>query len=294
MPSPTSVLHRRLDLDGVDVFYRCAGPQDAPVLLLPHGYPCSSYAFRQYIPLLADRWRLLAPDFPGCGYSATPDDFAYDFDGYAGFLDRFTRRLGIERFALYLHDFGSQIGLRLAIAQPERIAALILQNGDIYEDTLGPKYAALQQFFANPSDAAREELAQAVSLDGFKEEFLNEVSPAMALRIPPDLWQLHWALMTPRRRQIAVAVIAGLKDNLAWFPRYQAYLREHQPPTLIVWGPRDGYMPEASARAYLRDLPDAELHLFDDGGHWLLETHLDEVAALSREFLDRVHPGAST
>ncbi|WP_301358514.1 alpha/beta fold hydrolase [Stutzerimonas nitrititolerans] len=145
------VTHHRLDLDGIDVFYRAAGPQDAPVVLLPHGYPCSSYEFRDLMPLLADRWRLLAPDFPGCGYSATPDDFTYDFDGYADFLERFTRHLGIERFALYLHDFGSQIGLRLAIAQPQRITALIVQNGDIYEDQLGPKYAALQRFFANPT-----------------------------------------------------------------------------------------------------------------------------------------------
>ncbi|KJH84989.1 alpha/beta fold hydrolase [Stutzerimonas stutzeri] len=285
----SSVIHHRLDLDGIEVFYRAAGPQGAPVVLLPHGYPCSSYEFRAYMPLLADRWRLVAPDFPGCGYSATPEGFSYDFDGYADFLARFIQRLGIERFALYLHDFGSQIGLRLAIAEPQRIAALILQNGDIYEDQLGPKYAALQQFFANPTPQARAGLAEAVSLKGFEEEFLNEVDPATALRIPPDLWHLHWALMTPRRHEIATQVIAGLKDNLAWFPRYQAYLREHQPPTLIVWGPRDGYMPQGSAKAYLRDLPDAELHLFDDGGHWLLETHLEQVAQLSRDFLGRVH-----
>lgn len=265
------VTHHRLDLDGIDVFYRAAGPQDAPVVLLPHGYPCSSYEFRGLMPLLADRWRLLAPDFPGCGYSATPDDFTYDFDGYADFLERFTRHLGIERFALYLHDFGSQI----------------VQNGDIYEDQLGPKYAALQRFFANPTPQARAGLADAVSLEGFEEEFLNEVEPELAERIPPDLWHLHWALMSPRRKEIAVQVIAGLKENLAWFPRYQAYLRDHQPPALIVWGPRDGYMPEGSARAYLRDLPNAELHLFEDGGHWLLETHLYEVARLSRDFLVR-------
>src|SRR5690606_6195899 len=137
--------------------------------------------------------------------------------------------------------FGSQIGLRLAIAQPQRITALIVQNGDIYEDQLGPKYAALQRFFANPTPQARAGLADAVSLEGFEEEFLNEVEPALAERIPPDLWHLHWALMSPRRKEIAVQVIAGLKENLAWFPRYQAYLRDHQPPTLIVWGPRDGY-----------------------------------------------------
>jgi pimeloyl-ACP methyl ester carboxylesterase len=293
MQPPAQVLHQHLDLNGIEVFYREAGPADAPVLLLPHGYPCSSYQFRHLMPLLADRWRLVAPDFPGCGYSATPYDFTYDFDGYADFLARFAGRLGIERFALYLHDFGSQIGLRLAISRPQRVAALIVQNGDIYEDQLGPRYAALQQFFANPSEEALGSLAEAVSLDGFREEFLNEVEPQVAARIPPDLWQLHWSLMTPLRKHIALQVIAGLRENLAWFPHYQAYLRQHRPPTLILWGPRDGYMPEGAARAYLRDLPDAELHLFEDGGHWLLETHLQQAAELIREFLGRVHTEAA-
>lgn len=283
------VKHRTLTLDGYQVFYREDGPADAPAVLLPHGYPCSSYEFRNYIPALADRWRLVAPDFPACGYSDTPDGFAYDFDGYAGFLVKFADAVGLGRFAIYLHDFGSQIGLRLAIRRPERIAALIIQNGDIYEDALGPKYAPLQAFFRNPTPEAREKLSEAVSLEGFKEEFLNEVAPPEAEEIPPDLWRLHWALMTPRRREIATDVIAGLKENLAWFPRYQAYLREHRPPTLILWGPKDGYMPEPAARAYLRDLPGAELHLLEDAGHWLLETHLEEAVDLTRDFLGRVH-----
>jgi pimeloyl-ACP methyl ester carboxylesterase len=282
-----SAKHRYINLDGTNVFLREAGPASAPALLLPHGYPCSSYEFRQLIPALADRWHLIAPDFPGCGYSGTPDQFRYDFDGYADFLDRLMQRLDVPRFALYLHDFGSQIGLRLAIARPRSITALVIQNGDIYEDALGPKYEPLQAYFRNPTAEAKAKLAEAVSEEGFKDEFLNEVSPEVAARIPPDLWRLHWSLMTPRRKQIAVDVIAGLKDNLDWFPRYQAYLREHQPPTLIVWGPKDGYMPEPSARAYLRDLPQAELHLLPDGGHWLLETHLDEVTRLMRDFLSR-------
>lgn len=281
------VKHRHLVLDGMRVFYREAGPASAPVVLLPHGYPCSSYEFRNFMPALGDRWRTVAPDFPGCGYSDTPDGFAYDFDGYAGFLERFVDALGIGRFALYLHDFGSQIGLRLAIRQPRRIAGLIIQNGDIYEDQLGPKYAPLQAYFRNPTKAARAKLAEAVSEEGFRDEFLNGAGER-AERISPDLWTLHWGLMTPRRKEIAVDVIAGLRENLAWFPRYQAYLREQRPPTLIVWGPRDGFMPEGAARAYLRDLPEAELHLLA-GGHWLLETHLADVVARTRDFLARVH-----
>lgn len=282
----TVVQHRFVDVAGVRTFYREAGPRDAPVVLLPHGYPCSSYEFRNLMPPLADRWRLIAPDFPGCGYSETPEGFAYTFDGYAAFLERLLGRLDVERFALYLHDFGSQIGLRLAMCQPERITALILQNGDIYEDALGPEYAGLKAYWRDPTPAARARLAEAITEDGFRKEFLNQVRPDIAERIPPDLWKLHWSLTTPRRREIYLDVIAGLRENLAWFPRYQAYLREHQPPTLIVWGPQDGYMPEGAARAYLRDLHEAELHLLD-GGHWLLETNLEEVAMLMRSFLAR-------
>ena len=147
MSPTTAVRHRRLDLDGVEVFYREAGPADAPAVLLPHGYPCSSYEFRALMPLLADRWRLVAPDFPGCGLSATPEGYPYTFDGHADFLRRFAARVGLERFVLWLHDFGSQVGLRLAIAEPHRIAALIIQNGDVYEDTLGPQYAELRRYW---------------------------------------------------------------------------------------------------------------------------------------------------
>jgi pimeloyl-ACP methyl ester carboxylesterase len=284
-----SVRHRHVTIDGIRIFYREAGREDAPAILLPHGYPCSSYQFRNLMPALADRWRLVAPDFPGFGHSDTPEGFAYDFDGYAAFLERFAEAMRLERFALYLHDYGSQIGLRLAIRRPERIAALIVQNGDIYEDVLGPKYAALTEHFAKPTTETRARLVAAASEEGFRDEFLNDVRADLAERIPPDLWKLHWPLMdTARRRAIAVGLMEGLKENLGWFPRYQAYLREHRPPTLIAWGPQDGFMPEPSAQAWLRDLPEAELHLLD-GGHWALETNLAEIVALARDFLGRVH-----
>jgi len=280
------VRHRQVSLSTGTVFFREAGPAEGPVLLLPHGYPCSSYEFRNLMPWLADSWRTLAPDFPGCGYSDTPADFPYNFDGYATFLEEFLERQRVGRFVLYLHDFGSQIGLRLAIRHAERVAGLIIQNGDIYRHALGPKYATLLKLFAAPEDPQPTLLA-GVTKEEFRAEFLNDVAPEVRERIPPDLWELHWSLMTPLRRKIAATVIAGLKENLDWFPRYQEYLRVHQPPTLIVWGPKDGYMPEASADAYRRDLPEAELHLISDGGHWLLETHLAEVVALVKPFLDK-------
>ena len=280
------VKHRRILLGGVDVFYREAGPADAPTLLLPHGYPSSSIEFRGLMAALGDRYHLLAPDFPGQGLSATPDGFDYSFDGYARFLEAFAVAKGVGSFVLYLHDFGSQIGLRLAIERPERIKALIIQNGDIYEDVLGPKYEGLKAYFVDKSPQKLADIAAAVSEEGFKDEFLNDLRPELREVIAPDLWQFHWSLVTPERKAIIIGLITGLEENLRWFPRYQAYLREHQPPTLIVWGPQDGYMPEPSARAYLRDLPEAELHLLD-GGHWLLETNLDEVAPMIRNFLDR-------
>jgi pimeloyl-ACP methyl ester carboxylesterase len=288
------ILHRTIVVDSIQIFYREAGPENAPVVLLPHGYPSSSFQFRHFMPALADRWRLFAPDFPGFGYSDTPDRtrFSYTFDGYADFLERFTTAMNVTRYALYLHDYGSQIGLRLALKRPERVAALIIQNGDIYEDELGPKYEPLKTYWAHPTPEGRGKLAEAVSEEGFRDEFLNDVREDLTKQISPDLWKLSWPLMqTPQRREIAIGLMEGLRENLEWFPRYQAYLREHRPPTLIVWGPQDGYMPEGSARAYLRDLPEAELHLLD-GGHWALETNLNEIVTLVRDFLGRVHSSA--
>jgi pimeloyl-ACP methyl ester carboxylesterase len=284
--------HRHIDVNGHRTFYREDGPADAPVVLLPHGYPCSSYQFRRLMPALADRWRTLAPDFPGFGYTSTPDPtaFSYDFDSYARFLEGFANALGLSRYVVWLHDYGSQIGLRHAIAHPERIRALIIQNGDIYQDALGPKYATIQAYWNDKTPQNHRPLEEAVNEEGFRHEFIGEVAPDVAERISPDLWTLHWRLMdTPVRRALSVGLMEKLEENLSWFPRYQAYLRERQPQALIVWGPEDGYMPRNAAVAYLRDLPNAELHLLDGAGHWLLETHFDHAVALVRDFLARIH-----
>lgn len=283
----TATRHRRIDVNGVDTFYREAGPADAPVMLLPHGYPASSFAYRRLLPALADRWRLVAPDFPGSGYSADPEDFAYDFSGFAEWLSAFADALEISHHVLWLHDFGSQIGLRYAIHHPDRIAGLVISNGDIYEDELGPGYEGLQRYWREPTLENLRVIQDAITAEGFREEVLNDVGDDLAERMAPEMWSLHWSLMTDRRRDIALRVIAGLRENVAWFPVYQDYLRRHKPRTLLLWGPHDRYMPAASARAYLRDLPDAELHLLD-AGHWVLETRFDECVRLLRPFLERV------
>ncbi|MFC6486626.1 alpha/beta fold hydrolase [Nitratireductor sp. GCM10026969] len=286
----TRVRHSRVQTGQVDTFYREAGPEHAPVVLLPHGYPCSSYEFRNLMPRLADKWRLIAPDYPGFGYSGTLDDFDYSFDGYARWLDQFVQQLKIERFVIYLHDFGSPIGARLAIMRPERVVAQIIQNGDIpYEDALGPKYADIEKAWSLPDNEmhAAAAMREAVTEENFRDEFLNDIREELADLVPPDLWQLHWLQMTERRKDVTADILFGLKANRQWFPEHRKYLQQHRPPTLIVRGPQDHYMPEGSARAYLRDLPDAELHLLD-GGHWLLETNLEEVVSLIRPFLDRI------
>jgi pimeloyl-ACP methyl ester carboxylesterase len=284
------VHHARVTVDGVDTFYREAGPVDAPVLLLPHGYPASSYVYRNLMAALGNRWRLVAPDLPGFGYSATPspEDFAYTFAAYGEFLNAFVDALHLERYIVWLHDYGSQFGFRLAMAQPERVAGLVIQNGDIYEDAFGPKYEFLRKLWDNPGPASRRRIAEHVTLEGFESEFRGELPDDVADRISPDLWTLHWALMnTPERLANLIHLLEDQPSTLDWFFSEQAYLREHQPPTLIVWGPHDGYMPEDSARAYHRDLPDAPLHLLG-GGHWLLETHLDEVVSLVDDFLSHL------
>lgn len=186
---------------------------------------------------LDHKWHLIAPDFPAFGYSETPENFDYSFDGYADFLDQFVKAMNIDNFSMYLHDYGSQIGFRLAMKNPERVQGLIIQNGDIYEDALGPKYDGLKDYWANPTQQGRKKLEDAISEEGFKAEFIGEIDKTLHSRLSPDLWKLGAALLlTPKRREVMVGLMEGLKENLAWMPRCQAYLREHQPATLILCG----------------------------------------------------------
>jgi pimeloyl-ACP methyl ester carboxylesterase len=281
------VTHHTIEVDGLRIFHRQAGPPDAPALLLPHGHPCSSFQFRNLMAALGDRWRTVAPDLPGFGHSDTPPDWAPTFEGLTDQLEAFVDAVGLDRYVIWLHDYGSQLGLRLAMRAPERVAGLIIQNGDIYEDTMGPGYEALRSFWDHPTEEGRARLAANVSLEGFRDELVGGLPEHLAERVPPEMWTLHWALMdTPERRRGVVHLFEDQGGTLADFPAQQAHLRDRQPPTLILWGPHDGYMPEEAGRAYLRDLPDAELHVLD-AGHWALETNLPEIVPLVESFLDR-------
>ncbi|MBM7788086.1 alpha/beta fold hydrolase [Tenggerimyces flavus] len=290
MSSLVPVTHHTIDVDGIEIFYRQAGPPDAPVVLLPHGYPSSSFQYRMFMRALGDRYHLIAPDYPGFGYSEAPprDTFTYSFQAYADGLERFTEVLSIDKYTLYIFDYGSDVGFDLAARHPERIDALIIQNGDLYEDALGPKYQALKELWADPTEDKRAQLRENVTFEGLKEEVLGEVAPDIAQRISPDLWQLSWPILE-RNREAMVDLFLDLGESIKRYPAYRAALRKLQPPTLIIWGPNDGYMPANSGRAYLQDLPNAEFHLLPDAGHWAIETHLAEIVDLTRDFLGRLH-----
>jgi pimeloyl-ACP methyl ester carboxylesterase len=283
------VRHRTIDIDGVRVFYREAGPHDAPTLLLLHGFPSSSHMFRHLMPALADRWHLVAPDYPGFGASEFPDAerFAYGFASYARLIDRFTQALHLERYALYIQDYGAPIGLRLALRAPERVSALIVQNGNAYEQGLSREWEPLQAYWREPTPQRRERLRGWLGADGMRAQYTAGLTEAQIELLSPDTWTLDWALLSrPRNIELQLDLFGDYQSNVALYPLFQRFLREHAPPTLIVWGERDPFFTVEGALAYRTDLPQAELH-FLDAGHFALETHGPEIAARMRAFLSR-------
>lgn len=277
------IAHRHVDVDGVEVFYRESLPDrpDAPVLLLLHGFPSASHQFRRLIDALGARYRLIAPDYPGFGHTRVPEDFTYSFDRLADVVDGFVRRLGLDRFALYLFDFGAPIGFRLALRRPERVTGLVVQNGNAYVEGLSD--AARDYIAVTPDD--EQTILDLFTLDATRGQYEGgSVDPAL---VAPEGWLLdQFFLDQPGRKQAQLALAHDYRSNVAAYPDWQAWLREHRPPTLITWGVNDPFFTEAGARAYLRDVPDASLHLFD-AGHFALEDRLPEIAPLIADFLDR-------
>ena len=282
------VEYRTVAVDGVNVFYREAGPKDAPVLLLLHGFPTSSQMFRNLIPRLADRYRVIAPDYPGFGQSDMPamDKFEYSFDHLAAVVDKFTQALGLSRFALYVQDYGAPIGYRIATAHPERISAIVVQNGNAYQEGIDNDFwAPLKTYWADKSEANAAPLRQALELDGTRWQYTWGARDAK--HVSPDAWMLDQAYLNrPGNKAIQLALFHSYGSNPARYPEWQAYFRKHQPPVLITWGKNDTIFPPVGARAYLRDLPKAELHLLDTG-HFALEEDSATIAALMRDFLAR-------
>ncbi len=287
VPQAAVTRYRTAKVDGIEIFYREAGAADAPVILLLHGFPTSSHMFRNLIPALADRYRVIAPDYPAFGHSATPDrrEFTYSFARFTELVDGLMNQLGVERYALYVQDYGAPIGYRLALRHPERVTALVIQNGNAYDEGLSEFWKPIKAYWADGSDAHRTALRAGLTLAATKSQYLDGVRDPS--RIAPDAWLHDQALLDrPGIDEIMLDLFRDYRSNVALYPEFQAFFRARKPPTLIAWGKNDVIFPAAGAHPYLRDLPGAELHLLDTG-HFALEDKGDDIAALMLDFLDR-------
>lgn len=289
-PATTVTHYRTATIDGVSMFYREAGPADAPVVVLLHGFPTSSHMFRNLIPVLADRYRVIAPDYPGFGGSAMPDhtQFAYTFGHYADLVDGLLEQLGAKRYAMYVMDYGAPVGFRLALKHPERVTALVVQNGNAYDEGLKAFWDPIKAYWADGSAAHRNAIGFLVDPATTKFQYTDGVRDLS--RIDPDNWLHDQVLLDrPGNKDIQLDLFLDYGTNVPLYPRFQAFFRERQPPTLIVWGQNDKIFPADGAPPYLRDLPKAELHLLDTG-HFALEDKLDVMAPMIHDFLDRSVP----
>ncbi|HKU48035.1 MAG TPA: alpha/beta hydrolase [Burkholderiales bacterium] len=290
LPALADTRYRTATVDGVEIFYREAGPADGPVVVLLHGFPTSSHMFRNLIPALADRYRVIAPDYPAFGQSAVPDRrrFQYTFARFADLMDGLLAQLGARRYALYVQDYGAPVGYRLALKHPGRVTALVVQNGNAYEEGLREFWRPLKAYWASGSKADREVLRAGLTLAATKSQYVDGVRDPS--RVSPDTWLHDQALLErPGIDEIMLDLFRDYGSNVALYPQFQAFFRERRPPTLIVWGKNDAIFPAEGARPYLRDLPDAELHLLDTG-HFALEDKGGEIASLMRDFLARRLP----
>ena len=271
----------------VDVFYRVAGPAEAPVLLLLHGFPTAGHMFRDLITLLADRYRIIAPDLPGFGHTVAParGAFDYSFEALSRTMEGFVDALNLQRYALYIFDYGAPVGLRLALRRPERVTAIVSQNGNAYLEGLSDGWGPFKAYWADPNPHTREACRQAALTDAALHVQYEHGAPLD--RLSPDGLTLDiCAMHRPGAQDIQLDLILDYQTNLALYPNFHRYFRERRPPLLAVWGRNDPYFVPAGAQAYRGDLPDAEVHLLD-AGHFALETHHAEIAALMRDFLQR-------
>jgi pimeloyl-ACP methyl ester carboxylesterase len=272
-------------IQGIEVFYRVAGSADLPVLLLLHGFPTSSNMFRNLIPRLAKSFRVIAPDYPGYGFSGTPDrkDFDYTFENQTTIVEELTKQLKLGSYALYVMDYGAPIGYRLALRHPEKITGIIVQNGNAYEEGLLKFWDPIKKYWNEPTQENRAALAFLVAPEATKWQYQNGVSDVSLLE--PTTWTLDQALLDrPGNGDIQLDMLFDYASNVPLYPDFQAFFRKYQPPMLIVWGKNDFIFPPEGAAPYSRDLPDVETHLLDTG-HFALETHGEEIATRIENFL---------
>ena len=284
-----AVEHRTTTVDGLSIFYREAGPRDAPVIVLLHGFPSSSFMYRDLLPQLAVRYRVIAPDYPGFGLSAFPprDQFDYSFEKLTVVMERFLEAARIDRYTLYIQDYGAPIGLRLALRHPERVSALVVQNGNAYTEGLSSGWDPLRAYWQQPSSANRRKLQGWLTREGIRQQYLAGVPAELWPRFSPDTWNLDWAsLQRPGNIELQLDLFGDYRHNVDLYPQFQEMFRKHRFPMLIAWGKFDPFFTLDGARAYLRDIPEAELHLLDTG-HFALETHSSEIAALILDFMNR-------
>jgi pimeloyl-ACP methyl ester carboxylesterase len=279
------VRYRSADVDGLKVFYREAGRPEAPALLLLHGFPSAGHMFRDLIPLLADRFRIVAPDLPGFGQSDMPSraTFAYTFQHIADVIDRFTEVVGLRRFAIYVFDYGAPTGFRIAARHPDRITAIISQNGNAYEEGLSDGWNPIRAYWQEPSQANRDALRALLKPEATRWQYTHGV--ADETMVSPDGQSLdNFYLARPGADEIQLDLLGDYKSNVALYPSFHSYFRTHKPPLLAVWGKNDPFFVPPGAEAFKRDIPQAVVRFFDTG-HFALETHAVEIAAAIREFL---------
>ncbi|HMD40265.1 MAG TPA: alpha/beta hydrolase [Candidatus Acidoferrum sp.] len=278
---------RKIEADGVQVFYRAAGDPSAPVVLLLHGFPSSSFMFRELIPRLADRYRVIAPDLPGFGFTEVPAErkYTYSFDALARTIEAFTEAIKIKRYALYVFDYGAPTGFRLAMAHPERVTGIVSQNGNAYEEGLGDAWGPIRKYWAAPTAENRKVIGDNVlTLEGTRWQYTRGV--AIPESVAPESYTLDTALMErPGNKEIQLDLFLDYASNVKLYPKFQEYLRTSKPPLLAIWGKNDPFFIAAGAEAFRKDLPDAQVQLLDTG-HFAIETHAVEIAAAMREFLE--------
>lgn len=282
------VLYKTVQVGDLEIFYREAGSPDAPTVLLLHGFPTSSQMFRNLIPLLADKYHLVAPDYPGYGHSSMParDKFAYTFDNLARVIDRFTEKIGLKKYTLYVQDYGAPVGYRLAVAHPERISAIVVQNGNAYDEGLDNEFwKPIKEYWQHPdSKEKRDALRGLITYKATRWQYLTG-APNPELVSPDGPAEDQFLLDRPGNDDVQLDLFLSYGSNPPLYPKWQEYFRTHQPPMLIAWGKNDQIFPPAGAEPYKRDLKTLDYHLID-AGHFVLETNADTVAKLMRDFLD--------